>query len=167
MATIAQREHARRVMLMLYRHSEQILYPQHDVRTSLDAASWRLTEAEAGRLLAQGGRMQFDCSEFCPWVLKCAGMWPWTLPGATASHVRTIFPQYTNARALRIGGLAVFGPGNGHHEAICYRPDTRYGNPLMMEHGSPGVHLTSLRDIAARQAAEGFPGVRLLAITRL
>lgn len=167
MATAAQRAHGFRVMQMMVKHSAQFLYPLHDVRTHLDAASWALTEAQAERLLAQGGKMQFDCSETCPWILRCAGMWRWSQPGATSSHLKTIFPQYTNARAARTCALAVFGPGGGHHEAIVYQPDPAHGNPLMLEHGSPGIHLTRLHDIAARQAAEGHPGVRMLAITRL
>ena len=117
-------------------------------------------------VLKGGGYWQGDCSEFCPFVLKCAGLWRWSQPGATGTHLG-LLPHYDDARAAYAGALVIFGGGSGHHEAIVHTPDHRNGNPLLASHGRPGFDLVRLKDLAASQAASGHPGVRLLSIAHL
>ena len=165
--TGAARRHALAVMTMLYTHRTLLRYPLNDLRAAWDAQSWQLTEQQAATLLGQGGHMQSDCSQTCAWILKCVGCWPWPWPGYTGSHLQTIHPWYTDARAAEVGALVVFGPGTGHHEAIVHTPDPRHGDPLLGSHGRPGYDLVKLSVLAASQAAEGFPGVRLLSVADL
>ena len=166
MATHAQRLHALHVLDYFADHSNQLLYPPDDIRTARDNWCWHWSEQTLHHVLDGGGCWQGDCSEFCSYVLKCAGLWKWATPGATSTHVNFL-PVYTNAKAADIGALVVFGLGGGHHEAIVHTPDHRNGNPLLASHGSPGYHLVRLRDLEAEQTAAGHPGVRLLAISHL
>lgn len=166
MATTAQRKHVVHLLDELYRYRSHLDYPPGDIRTSRDLYWWHLTEQQAMHVLAGGGRLQADCSEFVPWVLKCAGLWHWSQPGATSSHVR-LLPVYTDAREAYAGSIVVFGPGGGHHEAIVHTPDRKGGNPLLFSHGRPGVDKVRLHDMQASQTAEGHPGVRLLSIAHL
>lgn len=151
------------LMDFMYAHRAHLDYPPGDVRTSRDVASWHLTEQQAKHVLEDGGRMQFDCSEFVPWILRGAGCWPYSMPGATSSHLELLKPIYTDARDAFAGAVVVFGPGGGHHEAIVHTPDRRNGNPLLCSHGRPGLDFIKLRDEAARQPA----GIRFLSIAHL
>ena len=162
MATVAQRTHVAAVLTMLQAHAGQLDYPPGDQRDSRDTASWALTEQSCEYILsAPSGRVQWDCSEFCPWVLKCAGLWRLSEPGYTGSHL-ALLPHYTDARQALTGALIVFGPGSGHHEAIVWKPDPVKGNPILASHGRPGFDRVTLSELAASQAAEGYPGVTLL-----
>ena len=161
-ATRAQRAHVAAVLEELARYRGLLRYPPGDQRTGRDNVTWHLTEHEAFAALAAGDPLQWDCSEFCPWVLKCAGLWRWSSPGYTGSHLE-LLPVYTDARAAGIGALVVFGGGTGHHEAIVHTPDPHGGNPLLYSHGRPGLDVIRLHDEAARQP----PGVRLLSIAHL
>lgn len=164
--TTAQRIHAVAVMDFMYAHAAHLLYPHNDVRTTLDNECWHWSEQTMEHVLNAGGYWQGDCSEFCPFVLKCAGAWKWTTPGATASHV-TMFPTYEDARQAYPGALVVFGAGGGHHEAIVHTADHRGGNPLLASHGRPGFDLVRLKTLAASQAASGHPGVQFLSVAHL
>jgi len=166
MATTAQRQHVGQVLAMLERYAGQLDYPPGDVRTWQDAYTWKLTEQEATHLLALGHRLQSDCSEFCPWVLRCAGLWPWPDCGYTGSHLERL-PVYSDPRHALTGALAVFGPGAGHHEAIVWHPDPKGGNPVLASHGHAGFDVVTLRELEASQTAEGYPGVRMLSIAHL
>jgi hypothetical protein len=117
-------------------------------------------------MLHGGGFWQGDCSEFCPWVLKCAGLWRWAQPGYTGSHLEQL-PVYLNAANALAGALVIFGPGTGHHEAIVHTPDPHEGNPLLASHGRPGYDRVTLKELERQQTNEGYPGVRLLSIAHL
>lgn len=117
-------------------------------------------------MLREGHYWQGDCSEFGSYVLKCAGLWRWSSPGYTGSHLQTL-PVYSDARRAYTGALVVFGPGTGHHEAVVYERDPVKGNPLLASHGRPGFDLVRLQDLEAEQTREGHPGVRLLSIAHL
>lgn len=166
MATPAQRTHLLHLMDYLYAHRAQLDYPHNDVRTSRDAATWLLTEQQAHHLLSVGGRMQMDCSQTGAWLLKSVGCWHWPSPGYTGSHLE-LLPVYHDPRGAEVGALVVFGPGTGHHEAMVHTPDHDHGNPLLASHGRPGFDLVRLHDMAAEQAANGHPGVRMLSIAHL
>jgi hypothetical protein len=167
MATEAQRTHVVHVLDHLHTFASHLLYPAGDQRTNRDGVSWRLSETQAFAMLAGGGYWQGDCSEFCPWVLKCAGLWRWVQPGATSTHLELLPVHYHDARGALPGALVVFGPGGGHHEAIVHTADPAHGNPLLASHGRPGYDLVRLHDLAAAQAAEGYPGTVLLSIAHL
>lgn len=166
--TSGQRAHGVHLLDQLYVLRTGLLYPPHDVRTSLDVESWDLTEAELLARLKHGGKVQFDCSEFCPWVLKCVRAWPWSQPGATSSHVENpLLTEYTDGRDAFPLALVVFGEGGGHHEAIVHTPDHVHGDPLIDSHGLPGLERIRVSEEAARQAAMGHPGVRYLSVAHL
>jgi hypothetical protein len=154
------------VMDYLYKHRAQLDYPPGDQRTNRDAVSWHLTEQQAEHVLEHGGRMQLDCSEAAPWVLKCSGCWHWSQPYYTGTHL-DLLPVYENPKAAGVGALVIFGPGTGHHEAIVHTADPVKGNPLLASHGRPGYDLVRLRDMQASQTAAGHPGVRFCSIAHL
>ena len=167
MATTAQREHVVKVLDELYVYRARLLYPAGDQRTNRDGVSWRLSESQCFALLKGGGYAQWDCSEFCPWVLKCAWLWRWLQPGYTGSHLELLPIHYHDARGAEPGALVIFGPGTGHHEAIVHTADPVHGNPILHSHGRPGDDRVTLLDLAASQAAEGFPGYVFLSIAHL
>jgi hypothetical protein len=166
MATPAQRQHVLHVLDYFHAHAGQLLYPPGDIRTAYDNECWHWSEQTLHHVLDGGGKWEGDCSEFCPTALKYAGLWKWSTPGATATHV-DLLPVYTNPKAAGIGALVVFGPGGGHHEAIVHTPDARNGNPLLASHGRPGFDLVRLRDLEREQTQNGHPGVRFLSIAHL
>ena len=167
MATTAQRRHMVAVMAMMYSHRAELGYPPGDQRTGRDSFSWGLSEQAMEHYLAGGGTVQFDCSEYVPWVLRCAGCWPWSQPGATGTHLQIWAARrwtiYENPKDAGIGAVVIFGEGSGHHEAIVKVPDPKTGNPLLSSHGRPGLDELRLRDEQARQP----PGLRFLSIVKL
>ena len=171
MATTAQRNHAVRVMEMMYAHRWLLDYPPGDQRSSRDNVSWWKTEAQMLAWLKAGGRPQLDCSEYAPWVLRCAGLWPYSQPGWTGSHLELWawhkWKVYTDGRAAYPGALVIFGEGSGHHEAIVMRADPTHGDPIVSSHGRPGLDEVHVSAMAAEQARSGHPGVRYLSISGL
>lgn len=167
MATTAQRNHLAALMDYMHAHAAQLDYPPGDQRTWRDGSSWALTEQAAEHVLNGGGRWQGDCSEYCSWLLKCAGLWKWGSPGYTGSHLELLTQHYTDGKLALTGALVIFGRGTGHHEAMVRTPDPARGNPMLDSHGHPGLDLIRLEDEAARQAALGYPGVTFLNIAHL
>lgn len=163
MATEAQRQHIAATIDYMRQHASQLDYPPGDQRTNRDTISWQLTEGQAHHLLTGGGRMQLDCSEMGAWLLKCAGLWHWTQPGYTGSHLELLPEHYTDGKIARVGALVVFGPGTGDHECVVYRPDPTHGNPMVAGHGRPGFDMDRLAAVAARHR----PPVRFLSIAHL
>jgi hypothetical protein len=164
-ATEAQRQHITAVTMELFSYGAWLAYPPNDVRTSLDAMSWHLTETAAFTLLKEGHVLQFDCSEMYAWVLRCAGCWHQSQPGYTGTDLTVLQPHYTNPRDAEVGAGVVFGPGTGHHVAWVIKPDQKNGNPGLAGHGRPGFTLNTLEQEAAEQAALGYPGVTFCSIT--
>jgi hypothetical protein len=166
-----QRDHAAAVMREMQRFARQLGYPPGDQRTARDAYSWHLTETEMFTLLKHGGTVQLDCSEYVPWIWKCVGAWRWNQPGWTGSDLELWAAMrwqiYTDARQADVAAGVIFGSGSGHHMAVVLEPDPVHGNPLLSSHGHPGLDEIRLHDEAARQAAEGYPGIRLLSVTHL
>jgi hypothetical protein len=163
MATAAQRLHVQHVIESVRPHRSQLDYPPNDNRDSRDSTFWRLTESQALALLEHGGRLQFDCSEWCPWVLRCAGLWPWSQPGYTGSHLELLTQHYSDPKQALPGALVIFGPGAGDHESIVYEADPAGGNPLLSSHGRSGLDIIRLRD----EARWHRPPVRFLSIAHL
>lgn len=166
-ATKAQRAHVAAVIHELYAYRAHLAYPANDVRTSLDAFCWTLTEHETFTRLAGGGIVQDDCSQKMAWTWRCAGLWHWPDPGFTGTDLTRLPIHYTDAREAGIGAGVIFGPGDGHHGALVLEPDPLKGNPLLGSHGRAGYDLVRLHDLAAEQASMGHPGVRFLSIAHL
>ncbi len=138
-------------MDFLRKHAAQLDYPPGDQRTARDGISWHLSEQHAEHVLGHGGRMQFDCSEACPWILKCAGMWHWSEPGYTGSHLQLFHDHYTDGKRARPGALVVMGldyVATGKHEVIVDKADPKGGDPWVWSHGAPGVWHGRLSQIA-------------------
>lgn len=163
MATTAQRQHAVAVMDFMHHHAGQLAYPPGDERTSRDTVSWNLTEGHMKTLLEQGHIWQGDCSEFGSYILKCAGLWHWSTPGYTGSHLELLPHHYTDGKLANAGALVIFGTGTGKHEAVVHTKDEHHGNPLCASHGRPGFDLLHVHDIAASIGG----GVRYLSIAHL
>jgi len=155
----------------LHAHSNQFLYPPHDQRTQMEAEDWQLTEAQMVTLLLHGHLVEFDCSDLSSWVYKAIGCWPRSRgPGYTGTWLSLGLPRYTDGKQAGLAAPCVFGIGHtptGHHMGLVYETDHERGNPLIFEHGSPGIALTRLSDIVARQTAEGYPGYTFLNVSRL
>lgn len=167
MATTAQRAHLHALMDEMRGFASQLDYPPGDQRDSRDDHSWRLTETNALHVLRAGGRLQMDCSEWGSWLLKCAGLWRWSEPGWTGSHLKLLPIHYVNAKVARTGALVVFGGGDGHHEAMVYEADPEHGNPILCSHGQPGLSFPMLSVEQAWQTTHGHAGVRFLSIAHL
>jgi hypothetical protein len=121
-------------------HSAALLYPPGDQRTARDGVSWHLTEQHMEHIVKAGGKWQGDCSEFGSYALKVGGLWRWSEPGYTGSHLQ-LLPHYTDGKQARPGALVVFGldtDPNGKHEAVVYEADAKGGDPVVASHGRPG-----------------------------
>jgi hypothetical protein len=147
----------------MHRHEGQLDYPPGDQRSNRDNVSWHLSEQQLEHVLAGGGRWMGDCSEFGSYVLRLAGMWHWSTPGYTGSHLVLLPFHYTDGKLARPGALVIFGGGTGHHEAIVHTADPRNGNPICASHGRPGFDLLRVSEIAHGQP----PGIRYLSISHL
>lgn len=166
MATHAQRTHVVHLLDYLHAHAGQLLYPASDVRTVKDGHDWHLTEHQLERVLDSGGMWQGDCSEFCSYVLKCCGLWPWSTPGYTGSHLKLLHDHYQDGKKARPGALVVFGldkDKNGLHEAIVHTADPSGGDPVCATHGGPGLGMLRVSQIAVGELA----GFTYLSIARL
>ena len=162
MATTAQRNHLAALMDYMHLHSKQLLYPPGDQRTARDGQSWGWNEQTLDHVLAGGGYWQGDCSEYGSYLLKLAGLWHWSSPGYTGSHLE-LLPHYSDGRDALVGALVVFGPGTGHHEAMVMHPDPKNGNPVCSSHGHAGLDIATVQEIARFQP----PGVTYLSIAHL
>ena len=141
MATKAQREHVVHFLDFCHAHSSGLLYPPGDQRTARDGHSWQMSEQTMEHVLNGGGKWQGDCSEFGSYVLKCAGLWHWSEPGWTGSHLKLLPDHYTDGKQARPGALVVFGldtDPNGKHEAVVWKADPKGGDPVVASHGRPG-----------------------------
>jgi hypothetical protein len=165
-ATTAQRQHVLAVLDFFHAHATHLLYPPGDQRSWRDSQSWGWSEQTTEHTLQAGGYWQGDCSEFCSYVLKCCGIWKWSSPGYTGSHLQ-LLPVYTDARGALTGALVVFGPGTGDHEAVVHTPDPEHGDPILSSHGRPGFDAVRLSAMAAEFERMGKPGVRFLSIAHL
>lgn len=163
MATTAQRVHVAHLIEYLHAHAPLLDYPPEDHRTGQDAHDWTLSEGQADILLEHGGRLMFDCSEMGAWILKCVGLWRWSSPGATGSHLLWLPDHYRDARIANVGAVVIFGPGSGDHEALVYQPDTHGGNPMLAGHGRAGFDIERLSVVASRHR----PPVTFLSIAHL
>lgn len=162
MATKAQRAHAVHVMDFMHHHASHLLYPPGDERSNRDTVSWHLSEQHMEHILAAGGYWQGDCSEFGSYILKCAGLWRWSSPGWTGSHL-ALLPVYTDGKKANPGALVIFGAGEGKHEAIVHTADHRNGDPMCASHGRPGLQMERVSVIARSIGG----GVRYLSIAHL
>ncbi len=151
MATTAQRKHVLEVLDFMHKHKGDLAYPPGDQRTSRDGISWHLTEYHMKTLLEHGGIWQGDCSEFGSYALKLAGLWHWSEPGWTGSHLTLLPHHYTDGKKAGIGALVVCGlktNPSGKHEMIVHTPDPQHGDPLVASHGHPGLDLLRVSEIA-------------------
>lgn len=131
-------------------HRAQLLYPPGDQRTNRDGVSWHLTEQHLEHVLNGGGKWQGDCSEFGSYVLKCAGLWRWSEPGYTGSHLK-LLPRYTDGKLARPGALVVLGLDHeptGAHEVVVRKADPNGGNPWVTSHGQPGLDELRVSDFS-------------------
>lgn len=131
-------------------HKAHLLYPPGDQRTARDNVSWHLTEQHLHHVLEAGGYWQGDCSEFGPYPLKLAGLWRWSEPGWTGSHLQ-LLPRYTDGKQARPGALVVCGLDtnpNGKHEMIVHTADPKGGDPIVDSHGRPGLDRLRVSEIA-------------------
>lgn len=132
-------------------HRTHLLYPPGDQRTARDGVSWNLTEQHLHHVLEAGGYWQGDCSEFVPYALKLAGLWRWSEPGWTGSHLQ-LLPRYTDGKQARPGAIVVCGLDtnpNGKHEMIVHTADPKGGDPIVDSHGRPGLDRLRVSQIAA------------------
>ena len=169
--TESQREHLvsleRRLRLD---YSDRFDYPPGDQRTNRDSFSWHLSEGQMFAFLESGGRVSFDCSEWVPWLHRCAGSWRWADPGYTGSHLQiwraTGWLIYTDPRGALPGSIVVYfdaeHPVTGAHEATVVEADPHGGNPLLSSHGGPDLDLVR-HDVLLRE----FTHADFLSVTKL
>lgn len=159
MATHAQREHVVRFLDFCEAHKAGLLYPPGDQRTARDGHSWAMTEQTMEHVLEGGGKWQGDCSEFGSYVLKCAGLWHWSQPGYTGSHLQLLPDHYTDGKLARPGALVVHGldlDPNGKHETVVWKADPKGGNPWVRSHGRPGLDTLRVSDFGGELAGHVY-----------
>ena len=151
MATHAQRRHVVEWLDFCHHHPGALLYPPGDQRTTRDGVSWHLTEQHMEHVVNAGGYWQGDCSEFGSYALKVGGLWRWSEPGWTGSHLKLLPHHYTDGKRARAGALVVCGlhaDPNGKHEMVVYEADPHGGDPVVASHGRPGFDKLRVSEIA-------------------
>jgi hypothetical protein len=163
-ATHPQREHVVHFLDYCHAHVASLLYPPGDERTARDTVSWNLTEQHLEHVIASGGKWQGDCSEFGSYTLKIAGLWHWSTPGWTGSHLALLPDHYTDGKKARPGALVVFLDryGNSKHEAVVHTADPKGGDPLVDSHGRNGLDRLHVSGFASE-----FPSHVYLSIAHL
>jgi hypothetical protein len=155
-------------MELCHAHSQQFLYPPHDQRTQLEAQDWHLSETQFDTLLTAGHLVEYDCSDLASYLMRLVGVWPTSRgPGYTGTWLDLGLPRYTDGKQALIAAPVIFGAYPGHHMGLVFKPDAVKGNPLIFEHGSPGIALTPLESVVARQTGEGHPGYTFLNVSRM
>lgn len=76
-------------------------------------------------------------------------------------------PHYTDGRLALVGAGVIYGPGTGHHVTPVWVPDPKGGDPVVFSHGHAGVDRMKVSQMAAGQAAEGYPGHVYVSIQHL
>lgn len=169
--TAAQRHHARALMDLFKEHAGQMLYPPGDQRNGLEAYDWTLTEGQLTTLLLNAHQLEFDCSDSSSWIYQAIGCWPKSRgPGYTGTWLQLGLTRYTAGKIAGVAAPVIFGTDqkpDGHHMGLVHTPDPKNGNPVISEHGSAGWAFTSLNDIIARQAREGYHGYTFLNVSRI
>jgi hypothetical protein len=165
----ADRHKLRGIAELLIAHREQLDYPLRDVRGPADAATWRLTLAEAEAKLKAGGRLCFDCSQSVTQMFRWAELpdpngLGYRTPGFTGTLLHHLTHHYTDARKARIGALVVFGPGAGEHVADVLDPDPEHGDPILFSHGA--AHLAGPIRFSVERTYHHAPAT-FLSIARL
>lgn len=156
MATHAQRHHVVSFLDYCHAHAGQLLYPPGDQRTARDGISWNLSEQQLEHIIEHGGTWQGDCSEFGSYALKVAGLWHWSQPGFTGSHLQLLPDHYTDGKRARPGALVVFGLAhnpNGVHEVVVRKADPRGGDPWVSSHGRGGLDELRVSDFSGPEFA--------------
>lgn len=145
MATPAQRAHLLQLMHLLRDHRGQFLYPPHDIRGPLDAATFRLTEQQLEHVLSAGGKITADCSEAVTELCRWAGLSdPNGLGYRYAGYTGTMLahlPHYSDPKYAGVGALVIYGPGTGDHVSMVMEPG---GDPLLWSHGRNGLDIWRL-----------------------
>ncbi len=141
--TTADRKRLHGIMEVLIAHAAQLDYPNKDVRTKLDAATFALTWSQAQAHLKAGKRLMFDCSGAATCIYKWAKLKDpnglgYRHEGYTGTMLAHL-PHYTNPKRARRGALVIFGPATGEHVAVVLDPDTVNGDPLLFSHGFRGA----------------------------
>lgn len=168
MATLAQRQHVKRLCDVFAAHAHLLLYPPGDVRQAQDSRDWHLSEHQLEVLLEHGDMIMLDCSESASWWFKCAGLWPFSQAGFTGTWFDWLGRHaYTDAKLALLAAPVIFGRYPGHHMGVVVKPDPVKGNPLIAGHGRPGFDIRPLSELAASQAGSGHPGVTFLSIAGL
>jgi hypothetical protein len=167
MATSAQRLHLEHIMARMEYYRTQLAYPPADDRGPLDAATFKMSEQQAEHVLANQGRLTFDCSEavtvWCKWAgLSDPNGLNYRYCGYTGTMLNHL-PHFREGHYANIGAIVVFGPGTGHHCAMVCVPDYEHGNPVCTSHGRPGLDVASVSEIAKTQP----PGITYLSILHL
>jgi cell wall-associated NlpC family hydrolase len=169
--TSNQRKHAAALMDDFMTHASQILYPPSDQRNGLEAYDWGLTEAQLHTLLLNRHQVEFDCSDSSSWIYAQVGAWPKSRgPGYTGTWLGLGLTRYKDGKIAQVAAPVIFGTDkkpDGHHMGLVHTPDPKHGNPIISEHGSAGWAFTHLKDVIARQTAEGYPGYTFLNVSRL
>lgn len=137
--TAKDRAKLKELALLLIAHEKQVHYPRGDVRGPLDAATFKLSEAQMRSTLAHGGSLMMDCSQGVTCLYKWAGLQdPNGLGYRYAGYTGTLLehlPHYSDPSKARVGALVVYGPGTGDHVSMV----VEWGkNPLLWSHGFEG-----------------------------
>lgn len=152
-------------MGVLVRYEPQVNYPLHDVRGSLDAATFALTEDAMLNRLYTREHLMMDCSQavtsLCRWAdLHDPNGLGYRYAGYTGTLLHNL-THYTDPAKANIGALVVYGPSTGDHVSMVYE---RGADPLLWSHGFDGGPV--LIRLSAQRQMHRAP-VTLLSIAKL
>ncbi len=141
--TATDRKRLHGIMEVLVQHAAQLDYPNKDVRTKLDSATFNLTWAQAQAHLKAGKHLMFDCSGAITCIYKWAKLkdpngLAYRHEGYTGTMLAHL-PHYSSGKRARVGAIVIFGPATGEHGAMVLEADAKGGDPLLFSHGFRGA----------------------------
>jgi hypothetical protein len=140
---MSKRKHLQNIMFVMYQHGSQFDYGQIRPMQLI-----RYTKAEFYKALREERRFISDCSETITAAFKWAGFKdPNGLSYNGSGNSETMLNHLRNffrARFANIGTIVHFD--NPEHVAVVCRASRIRGNPMLWEHGRPGIAIIPLSE---------------------
>jgi hypothetical protein len=142
---MSKRKHLKRILDSMRRHSSQFGYAEiRPMRLT------QLTEDIFLFKLDKGDRFISDCSETITAAFKWAGFRdPNGLDYNNYGNSETMLGHlrhFFHSRFANVGTIVHFTDPD--HVAVVYKPDRFRGNPLICEHGGPGIVMLKVSEEA-------------------
>jgi hypothetical protein len=138
---MTKRQHLKNLMYTMSQHSPQFDYVEERPMTLT-----KLSETQFLSELHKGSRFKSDCSETVTAVFKWSGFKDPNGMGydnyGNSETMLNYLRHFFQARFANIGTIVHFQ--NPDHVGIVYKTSLIRGNPLIWEHGAPGIAIVPL-----------------------